>query len=109
MQREGDDLTVTPFEDLGVTTMTLVVLLKGEVRIDVAFNLMYVTRLDLPPPRRSAQKFKIPNINMPGAAVSMRHGDQQRLLPQLHHHRHIDEREEHLGQAQPREDPYLWR
>jgi hypothetical protein len=62
-----------PFEDLPITTMTLVIELNGLINVDAIFCLLPVTKLDLPPPKRRTQKFKIPFCGIPGAILSMRY------------------------------------
>jgi hypothetical protein len=63
---------IPDFEKLKVTTMTLVLYLEGNISIEEAFGLFKVTRIDLPTPKRVAQKFKIPHVAPPGAVLSLR-------------------------------------
>lgn len=63
----------TPFKELPITTMTLVIGLDGLVNVDAIFSLLPITRLNLTPPKRRTQKFKIPFCGIPGAILSMRY------------------------------------
>jgi hypothetical protein len=63
--------SVTPYEELRVTTMTLVVTLTNGVNILGAFHLLPVTRIEVPPPRGTT-KCKLPHCPIPGAILSMR-------------------------------------
>ena len=63
-------MSIIDFEHLKVTTMTVIVKLKGNVIIENVFPLLDITRLDLPKTRRRTKKFKIPFCNKPGAILS---------------------------------------
>lgn len=66
-------MSVISFENLKVTTMTLVIPLIGTVNLDAAFDLLKITRIHLPQPKRQSQKFKIPHCTSPGAILSLRY------------------------------------
>lgn len=63
-------MSVVDFEHLKVTTMTVIVKLKGRTTIGNVFPLLDITRLDLPPRIRTTKKFKIPFCGIPGAILS---------------------------------------
>lgn len=66
-------MEITPFEDLRVTTMTLVMSLTNGVNMDAAFHLLPITRIALQQTRQSS-KCKLPHCEIPGAILSMRYG-----------------------------------
>jgi hypothetical protein len=66
-------MSVIAFENLKVTTMTLVIPLIGSVDLNSAFGLFKVTRVNLPQPKRQTQKYKIPYCADPGSIVSLRY------------------------------------
>lgn len=69
------------FENLKVTTMTLVIPLIGSINLDAAFNLLRITRIHLPQPKRQSQKYKIPHCTDPGAILSLRYkGDTRGII-----------------------------
>lgn len=61
------------FDNLPVTTMTVVIELSGSVNLDVAFPLLEIKRLNIPPPKRQTQKYKIPFCDIPGSILSARY------------------------------------
>lgn len=63
-------MSITDFDCLKVTTMTVIVKLVGSVIIENVFPLLDITRLDLPPALRSTKKYKIPYCGIPGAILS---------------------------------------
>ena len=63
-------MSIVDFDCLKVTTMTVIVKLKGNVIIENIFPLLNITRLDLPPTSRQTKKFKIPYCGIPGAILS---------------------------------------
>jgi len=71
-------LAIAPFEELEITTMTLVIMMTREVHLDSVFNLLPVTYLNLPPPRRQASRYKIPVLGIPGAILSLRYAGSTR-------------------------------
>ena len=66
-------MSMIDFKHLKVTTMTVVMPLKGMVNSDQVFPLLEITRLDLPPQKRQTQKYKIPFCKIPGAILSARY------------------------------------
>lgn len=66
-------MSVIDFEYLRVTTMTVVMPMRGVINLDMIFPLLEITRLDLPIPKRQTQKYKIPYCGIPGAILSVRH------------------------------------
>jgi len=66
-------MSVVQFEYLKVTTMTVVMPLKGMVNLDMVYPLLKITRLDLPVPKRQTQKYKIPYYGIHGAILSARY------------------------------------
>lgn len=63
-------MSIADFERLKVTTMTVIVKLKGNVIIENIFPLLNITRLNLPPHLRATKKYKIPYCGIPGALLS---------------------------------------
>lgn len=66
-------MSVIGFQHLKITTMTLVLPLHGNVNLDAAFELLKITRIQLPQPKRQTQKYKIPHCSEPGAILSLRY------------------------------------
>lgn len=64
---------VTPYENLNVTTMTLVMSLTGGINVEAAFHLLPITRVDVKNLRKTT-KCRIPHCDIPGAILSMRYG-----------------------------------
>lgn len=64
-------MDIKPFEELKVTTMTLVMALSGNVVIDASFMLLPITRIVLDQTRKTS-KCKLPHHNIPGSIMSMR-------------------------------------
>lgn len=64
-------MQITPYEDLKITTMTLIMTLSGVVDTTAAFNLLPITRIIVQQTRESA-KCKLPHCKIPGAILSMR-------------------------------------
>lgn len=60
------------FEDLKVTTTTLILKLHGQVDPFSAFHVLPITRINLPIKRNSI-KCKLPYCEVPGAILSMKH------------------------------------
>jgi hypothetical protein len=61
------------FEDLPVSTMTLVYPLEGVVDIGMAFNLLPITLLALTAKTRQSKKYKPEHCAVPGAILSLRY------------------------------------
>ncbi len=53
-------MSIVEFDNVKITTMTVVVNLQGDVVIDSAFSLLPITRLNLPKNAINTKKFKIP-------------------------------------------------
>lgn len=66
-------MSISDFDHLKITTMTVIVKLKGKTFIENAFPLLDITRLDLPPTTRSRKKYKIPYCGIPGAILSAKY------------------------------------
>lgn len=64
-------MSITDFDYLKVTTMTVIVELEGTVFIENAFPLLEITRLELPKRLRQTKKFKIPYCGIPGAILAV--------------------------------------
>lgn len=63
---------ITRFEDLKVTTMTLIMDISCDIHIGAAFNLLPITRVAPPVQKRKTQKCKVPHHDVPGSIISMR-------------------------------------
>ena len=66
-------MSVVDFDEHKVTTMTIIMPLKGEVDLNKIFPLLEITRIELKPTRRQTKKFKIPFCGLPGAILSARY------------------------------------
>lgn len=66
-------MSIISFENLKVTTMTLVIPLVGSINLNSAFGLFKITRVNLPQPKRQTQKYKIPYCAEPGSILSLRY------------------------------------
>lgn len=72
---------VPKFEDLRITTMTVVMTMEGKVDLDSIFNLLEIVRLDADVlPRRSTTKIKMPFCAIPGSIISARYQGRTRGL-----------------------------
>lgn len=65
-------MIITPYEELNITTMTLVMTLTQAVYTDIAFQLLPITRIEMQQTRESS-KCKLPHCSTPGAILSMRY------------------------------------
>lgn len=65
-------MNITPYEQLKVTTMTLVMSLSSGINIDMAFQLLPITRIAIKQTRESS-KCKLPHCKTPGSILSMRY------------------------------------
>lgn len=63
---------IIPYEELRVTTITLVMTLSGTVYTENAFNLLPITRVEIQQTRESS-KCKLPHCSVPGSILSMRY------------------------------------
>lgn len=75
--KEKNMLKVAAFEDLKVTTITMVVTLMGDVNITAAFLLMPITKIEVKQLRESS-KCQLPHCKIPGSILSMRHRNMTR-------------------------------
>lgn len=65
-------MNITPYEDLSITTMTLVMSLSNGVNTEAAFQLLPITRIAIQQTRESS-KCKLPHCEIPGSILSMRY------------------------------------
>ncbi len=63
-------MSIMNFDNLKVTTMTVIVKIKGNTIIENIFPLLDITRLDLPARTRITKSYKIPFCGIPGAILS---------------------------------------
>lgn len=70
-------MEVLAYEALKVTTITLVMSLKGWVNKEAAFHVLPVTRVPVQPTRESS-KCRLPHCKTPGALLSIRYRNQVR-------------------------------
>ena len=67
------DPRIIPFEKHKVTTMTLVIPLTGTINLDLAYALLPITPIELPPNYRRSQKSRLPHCSIPGSIISIRY------------------------------------
>lgn len=65
-------MNITPYEDLSITTMTIVMTLSNGVNTEAAFQLLPITRIAIQQTRESS-KCKLPHCEIPGSILSMRY------------------------------------
>jgi hypothetical protein len=65
-------MDIVPFEQLRVTTMTLVIALNSQANTEAAFLLLPITRINITQSREST-KCKLPHCQVPGSILSMRY------------------------------------
>lgn len=65
-------MEIIPYEDLAITTMTLVMSLTNGVNTEAAFHLLPITRIAIQQTRESS-KCKLPHCEIPGSILSMRY------------------------------------
>lgn len=65
-------MEISKYEDLKVTTMTLVASLNGTINKDLAYLLLPVTRIELNN-KKEANKIKLPHIKIPGSILSIQY------------------------------------
>lgn len=65
-------MNIVPFEELGITTMTIVMALTNSVNTEAAFQLLPITRIAIQQTRESS-KCKLPHCEIPGSILSMRY------------------------------------
>ena len=64
-------MDIIPFEDLRITTMTLIIKLNTTVNKEASFLLLPITRINITQTRESS-KCKLPHCAIPGSILSMR-------------------------------------
>lgn len=67
----------TNFEDLPITTMTMVMSLSSQINMDAAFQLLPITKISMKNVKQTA-KCKLPHCGTPGAILAMGYKDQRR-------------------------------
>lgn len=72
-------MEIKPFEELPVTTMTIVMTLSGGINTEMAFKLLPIMRLKIQQTRESS-KCKLPHCIIPGSILSMRYRGNARGL-----------------------------
>ncbi|CAH6419401.1 Hypothetical protein HVR_LOCUS606 [uncultured virus] len=65
-------MEIIPYEDLVVTTMTMIMALSNGVNTEAAFHLLPITRIAIQQTRESS-KCKLPHCIIPGSILSMRY------------------------------------
>jgi hypothetical protein len=70
-------MNITPFEDLQITTMTMIMSLTNGINTEASFHLLPITRIAIQQTRESS-KCKLPHCNIPGSILSMRYRDNVR-------------------------------
>lgn len=70
-------MKICPFEELNITTMTMIASLSSSVLIQHAFNLLPITLVDIQKTRETS-KCKLPHCKLPGAILSMRFRNETR-------------------------------
>lgn len=69
---ENGTTQIIPFEDLQITTMTMIMSLTNGVNVEAAFQLLPITRIAIHQTRESS-KCKLPHCAIPGSILSMRY------------------------------------
>jgi hypothetical protein len=72
VNKTTDNFIIKPFESLKITTQTACFYTEGCIDIKAAFELLQVTRVNLPIPKRPTKKFKIPHCGHNGSLLSIR-------------------------------------
>ena len=67
-------MDIVPFEQLRITTMTLIITLNSNINTEAAFLLLPITRVNINQTRESS-KCKLPHCEIPGSILSMRFRD----------------------------------
>lgn len=65
-------MNIVPYENLNVTTMTIIMTLSNLVNTEAAFHLLPITRIAIQQTRESS-KCKLPHCEIPGSILSMRY------------------------------------
>lgn len=69
---------IVPYEDLNVTTMTVLVSLIGTINRETAFNLLPIIKIDMPVRKSYSSKCKLPHCSKPGSILSMSYRHKRR-------------------------------
>src|SRR5688572_17495731 len=64
-------------KDINPTTITNILEYEGELNLDVAFHIIYVSKIDNEP-LRTSKKMKLPHQSNPGTIMSMRYKNMTR-------------------------------
>lgn len=72
------DGNIPDFKTIKITTMTLIIPLKGIINLEYAFWLLKITRMNIPQPKRQTHKYKIPHCSEPGSILSVRYDGKTR-------------------------------
>lgn len=64
-------MEIVPYEELAITTMTIIIALSNGVNTEAAFHLLPITRIAIQQTRESS-KCKLPHCEIPGSILSMR-------------------------------------
>lgn len=70
-------MNITPYEDLRITTITMIITLNNGVNTDIVFHLLPITRIAVQQTRESS-KCKLPHCTIPGSILSIRYRDSTR-------------------------------
>lgn len=70
-------MDIIPYEDLLITTMTIVMTLSNGINTEAAFHLLPITRIAIQQTRQSS-KCKLPHCEIPGSILSMRYRENVR-------------------------------
>ena len=65
-------MEIIPYEELAITTITLIMSLTNGVNTEAAFHLLPITRITITQTRESS-KCKLPHCKIPGSILSMRY------------------------------------
>lgn len=63
-------MNIIPFENLKVTTKTMIITLSQPINTNLAFQLLPITKIDIEHKRQSS-KCKLPHCKIPGSIISM--------------------------------------
>jgi len=70
-------MEIKNFEELPITTMTLVIKLNSDIIKELAFHLLPITKIEIQQ-TREASKCKLPHCDIPGSIISLRYKDMVR-------------------------------
>lgn len=71
-ENQFPQMEIVPYENLMITTMTIVMALTNGVNTEAAFHLLPITRIAIQQTRESS-KCKLPHCEIPGSILSMRY------------------------------------